>query len=55
LESKTQDYNKLAADKAQIEETISQMERDLIDLPRRNAELQQVINTKKQELDKSRC
>lgn len=50
LSQKIAEYEKLAADKAAIEKTIAQMEKDSVEIPARNAELQRIIQGKRDEI-----
>lgn len=52
LNTKTAEYNSLAAQKVAIEKDIAQMESDLVALPQRTSQLEQIIATKNQELVK---
>lgn len=50
LNQKISEHEKLATEKDQIEKTIVQMERDLVELPERNSELRGIIAYKRQEV-----
>lgn len=50
LNQKISEHEKLASQKAQIEKTIAQMERDQVELPARNSELRGLIAYKRQEV-----
>lgn len=52
LSQKIADYEKLSADKAAIEKTIAQMEKDSVEIPARNAELQRIIQDKREEISR---
>lgn len=49
LQQKTSEYQKLASQKAEIEKSIAQMEKDQVDIPARNQELAQIISAKRAE------
>lgn len=52
LSQKIADYEKLSADKAAIEKTIAQMEKDSVEIPARNAELQRIIQAKRDDISR---
>lgn len=52
LTQKIAEYEKLAAQKAEIEKTIGEMEKDQVGLPARNEELRNLIAQKKAELER---
>ncbi len=52
LSQKIAEYEKLAEEKAGIEKTIAQMEKDLIEIPARNNELKKIIQGKNQEIER---
>lgn len=50
LSQKIAEYEKLAEQKASIESTIAQMEKDQVEIPARNSELNRIINGLRQEV-----
>ena len=52
LDQKIAEYDKLAAEKAEIEKTIAQMEKDQVDIPERNNELHDVIENNRREISR---
>lgn len=52
LNQKTIEFDKLNEQKITLEKTIAQMEKDQVDIPARNAELERIIENKRQEVSR---